>query len=161
MSVEITIPDACSFPEPLAMRPKRSAGTHQPRDRGGDGDQGAGPVRRLPNGDLPSHFESDSEEEKRHQRVVHERVQVEFQLQVADADHQMGLPERVIRRQGLVGPDDRRKRPHEKEQGADPVLSHRADPPGDRWASTKTVSVPLTAEAANTNPTRSGLLVWS
>lgn len=29
-----------------------------------------------------------------------------------------------------------RKRPHEKEQGADPVLSHQADPPGDRLAST-------------------------
>jgi hypothetical protein len=133
VSVEITIPHACSFPEPLAMRPKRSAGTHQPRDRGGDGDQGAGPARQLPDGDLPSHFESDSEEEDPHQRVVHERVQGEIQPQIADADHQMGLPERVIRRQGPFGPDDRRKRPHEKEQGADPVLSHRADPPGDRW----------------------------
>src|SRR5215207_8787621 len=62
VSVEITTPNACSCPEPLAMRTKRSAGTTRPAIAAATA-QGTGPARQLPDRELPTHFEPDREEE--------------------------------------------------------------------------------------------------
>jgi hypothetical protein len=88
-----------------------------------------GEVHRLP------HVESDSEAHLAASAYMIDRVDelwavmkrsallTSSELPVADADHQMGLPERLVRRQRHVGPDDRRKRSDEEEQGTDPVLT--------------------------------------
>ncbi len=55
------------------------------------------PARQLADRELAPHLEADGEEEDRHERVVDERVQREVELQVADADGQVGLPERLVR----------------------------------------------------------------
>jgi hypothetical protein len=66
--------------------------------------------------------------------VVDERVQGEVELQIADADREVRLPEGLVRTDRHVRPDDRRGRRDQQDERADPVLTHGADLLGDRTA---------------------------
>ena len=92
------------------------------------------PAGELADRELAAHLEPDREEEDRHQRVVDEGVQREVELKVADADGEVGLPERLVREAGDVRPDDRDKGREQEQKRADAVLAHRADLLGDRTA---------------------------
>ena len=96
MSVEITIPHAYSWPEPAAIEHEQQRRHGEAGDGGDDRHHRPRPARELADRELAPHLEPDGEEEDRHEGVVDERVQREVELQVADADRQVRLPERLV-----------------------------------------------------------------
>ena len=89
-------------------------------ERGQHRDRHAAPVAQLAQVELALRLEPDHQEEQRHEALVDPVAQVERQRVVADADRQVGGPERLVGLPpGQVGPDESGdRRGQERERAA-------------------------------------------
>lgn len=127
VSVEITTPHACAYPEGRAIQTKSRAGTTSPAIAAVTGTSARDQLVRLADRELAPHLQPDGEEEDRHQRVVDQGVQREIELDVAEADREVHLPERFVGAMRDVGPDDRDSGGDEQQERRRPVLPDRPD----------------------------------
>ncbi len=74
-------------------RDEQHGGDGEARERGEDRHARPAPAGQLADRELATNLEADGEEEDRHQRVVDERMQREVDLNVAEPDRQVRLPE--------------------------------------------------------------------
>ena len=91
VSVEITTPHACAFSPDALNNRKMTAGTVRPAIAATTGHRRPGAIGELADGELARDLEADDEEEERHQAVVDQMLDRQFEGVVAEREADMGV----------------------------------------------------------------------